>query len=91
MPGPARAWTYASGAAELALSGGLIARRTRRRAGLIAAVFFVVVFPANIKMSMDTFANDGASTKDNVIAIVRLPLQIPLVLWALYVYRRSPR
>ncbi|WP_030044186.1 DoxX family protein, partial [Streptomyces resistomycificus] len=53
LPGTPRAWTYASGVAELALAAGLAAPRTRRVAALASAAFFVGVFPANVKMAVD--------------------------------------
>ncbi|HZG97660.1 MAG TPA: hypothetical protein VEY14_05290, partial [Nocardioidaceae bacterium] len=34
LPGPARAWTLASGAAELAVAAAVAAPRTRRAGGL---------------------------------------------------------
>ena len=49
-----------------------------------AAVLFVAVFPANVQHAVQA---DGA---EQVGALLRLPLQVPLVLWALQV-RRSAR
>ena len=79
LPGSARAWTYASGAAELALAAGVALPRTRRAAALGAAAFFVGVFPANVKMAVD-WRHRPAPQK--AAALGRLPLQVPLVLWA---------
>ncbi|OIJ64620.1 DoxX family protein [Streptomyces mangrovisoli] len=79
LPGSARAWTYASGAAELALAAGLALPRTRRPAALAAAAFFVGVFPANVKMAVD-WRHRPAPLRN--AALARLPLQVPLVLWA---------
>lgn len=79
LPGEPRTWTYASGAVELALAAGLAVPRTRRTAAVAAAAFFVGVFPANVKMAVD-WRHRPASQKAAVIG--RLPLQIPLVLWA---------
>ncbi|MBP2340985.1 putative membrane protein [Saccharothrix coeruleofusca] len=84
LPGGPRAWTYASGAAELALAAAVAAPRTRGLGGLLAAWFFVAVFPANVKMARD-FRHKSA--KARAIAYGRLPLQVPLVLWALRVRR----
>lgn len=78
LPGTPRAWTYASGAVELALAAGIAAPRTRRTAALAAAAFFVGVFPANVKMALD-WRDRPAPQK--AAALGRLPLQIPLVLW----------
>ncbi|MEU5044507.1 DoxX family protein [Streptomyces griseorubiginosus] len=79
LPGEPRTWTYASGAVELALAAGLALPKTRRTAALAAAAFFVGVFPANVKMAVD-WRHRPAPQK--AAAIGRLPLQIPLVLWA---------
>ncbi|MEU7057936.1 hypothetical protein [Streptomyces sp. NPDC046197] len=79
LPGSARKWTYASGAAELALAAGLALPRTRRTAALATAAFFVGVFPANVKMAVD-WRHRPAPQK--AAALGRLPLQVPLVLWA---------
>ncbi|MER5942332.1 hypothetical protein ABT121_34060 [Streptomyces sp. NPDC001928] len=79
LPGKPRTWTYASGAAELTLAAGVALPRTRKPAALAAAAFFVGVFPANVKMAVD-WRNRPAPQK--AIAFGRLPLQIPLVLWA---------
>ncbi|MFE0257822.1 DoxX family protein [Streptomyces sp. NPDC059010] len=79
LPGTPRSWTYASGAAELALAAGLALPRTRKAAALATAAFFVGVFPANVKMAVDW---RHRPTPQKAAAIGRLPLQIPLVLWA---------
>ncbi|ANS62619.1 MauE/DoxX family redox-associated membrane protein [Streptomyces lincolnensis] len=79
LPGTPRTWTYASGAAELALAAGVALPRTRRTAALATAAFFVGVFPANVKMAVD-WRNRPAPQK--AAALGRLPLQVPLVLWA---------
>ncbi|MEU7470176.1 DoxX family protein [Streptomyces sp. NPDC044984] len=79
LPGSPRTWTCASGAVELALAAGLALPRTRRAAALAAAAFFVGVFPANVKMAVD-WRHRPAPQK--AAALGRLPLQVPLVLWA---------
>jgi uncharacterized membrane protein len=79
LPGTPRTWTYASGAAELALAAGVALPRTRRTAALATAAFFVGVFPANVKMALD-WRDRPAPQK--AAALGRLPLQVPLVLWA---------
>lgn len=80
-------WVKASGLAELACAVSLAFRSTRRMAGWACALLFVVVYPANIKMALDSLDGHGSV----LIAWLRLPLQIPLVLWACYIARRSPR
>jgi uncharacterized membrane protein len=84
IPGPARAWTLASGVVELACAAAVALPRTRRLGATVAAVLFVAVFPANIQMAVDWRSRPAL---DQAIAYGRLPLQIPLVLWALAVRR----
>ncbi|MFJ6835784.1 DoxX family protein [Streptomyces sp. NPDC091209] len=79
LPGAPRTWTYASGVAELALAAGVALPRTRRVAALATAAFFVGVFPANVQMAVD-WRHRPAPLK--AAALARLPLQVPLVLWA---------
>lgn len=79
-------WVYLSGVAELACAAAIALPRTRHVGGLAAAALFVAVFPANVQMALD--AHGG---RDLLIAWGRLPLQIPLVAWALYVARHSRR
>ncbi len=87
LPGSARLYTYVSGVAELALTLGLAVPRTRRLAGGAAAVFFLAVFPANVKMAQDALSSDDTSPTRKIVALARLPLQIPMVTAALKVRR----
>jgi uncharacterized membrane protein len=48
-------------------------------AALATAAFFVGVFPANVQMAVDRRRRPAPQ---KVAAIARLPLQVPLVLWA---------
>ncbi|MFF4906576.1 DoxX family protein [Streptomyces sp. NPDC001260] len=84
LPGTPRTWTYVSGAAELALAAGIALPRTRKTAALAAAAFFVGVFPANVKMAVDW---RDRPARQKAAAMGRLPLQLPLVLWARSVAR----
>jgi uncharacterized membrane protein len=86
LPGSARTWTHLSGATELVVAALIAAPRTRRLGGLLAALLFVAVFPANVKMAID--CSDRPAWM-RALAYGRLPLQIPLVLWAVLVYRRA--
>ena len=79
LPGKPRTWTYVSGAVELALAAGLVLPKTRRTAALATSAFFVGVFPANVKMAVDW---RHRPTPQKAAALGRLPLQLPLVLWA---------
>jgi uncharacterized membrane protein len=82
LPGSARGWTKASGAAELAVAVAVAVPQTRRLGGLAAAGLFAAVFPANVQMAYDW---RHASTVRRCVAYGRLPLQAPLIGWALAV------
>ncbi len=84
LPGSARAWTYASGVAEIGVAAAIAAPRTRRLGGLAAALLFVGIFPGNVKMAVDA-QRKQAPAKFRAITLGRLPLQWPLVTWALKV------
>jgi uncharacterized membrane protein len=86
LPGSPRAWTYGSGAVELALAAGIGAPRTRAVAAKAAAAFLVGVFPANVQMAVD-WRHRPAPLR--TAALARLPLQLPLVLWARGVARNG--
>ncbi|MER6985134.1 hypothetical protein ABT317_51425, partial [Streptomyces carpinensis] len=51
----------------------------RKAATLATAAFFVGVFPANVQMAADW---RHPPARQQAAAIGRLPLQLPLVLWA---------
>ncbi len=83
--GAARAWVLGSGVAEIGAGALLAVPRTRRTGGRLAAALFVAFVPAHLH----TFrVVDRPAT--TAAAAARLPLQVPLVLWALHV-RRSVR
>ena len=88
LPGTPRQWTQGSGVAELAVAAAIANGRTRRTGGAAAAALFVAVFPGNVKMALDAHrSNRPAYVKRGTLA--RLPLQIPLVVWAERVRRSS--
>ncbi|WDZ87302.1 DoxX family protein [Micromonospora cathayae] len=87
LPGPARFWTYVSGVAELAVAAAVTHPATRRAGGSAAAALFVGVFPANVRMAMD-WRHQGTARR--AVAFGRLPLQVPLVWWAVRVARAAP-
>lgn len=70
---------YASGLAELACAAGLAVPRTRRLAGGATALLFVALFPANVQMALDAGRRRRAY---RWASYARLPLQVPLILWA---------
>ena len=80
LPGPRRRWTYLSGVAELGVGVAVALPGTRRFGGLAAAALFVAVFPANVRMALDS---RGGSLAYRAAVWARLPLQVPLVRWAL--------
>ncbi|MEP6463102.1 MAG: hypothetical protein ABJC62_06720 [Frankiaceae bacterium] len=83
---PARtALVYLSGVAELACAVGLVLPRPRRRAGWATGALFVAVWPANLTMAL---AADGRSPTYTALVWLRLPVQIPLIAWAVSVARR---
>ncbi len=73
-----------SGAAELACAVGLALPRTRRAAALASAALFVVVYPGNVTMAVDAHRRPAPAAL-RVGSLVRLPMQGPLVWWALRV------
>ncbi|MBM7365770.1 DoxX family protein [Gordonia hydrophobica] len=84
LPGDPRAWTYASGAAEIGLGATVLNPRTRHRAAGLAALLFIAVFPANVTMIREWVDKSPAL---KTVAWARLPLQIPLIVLALIVRR----
>lgn len=86
LPGPPHAYTHGSGVAELGTAALLANEKTRRLGGLVAALLFVAVFPANIQMAVDA---RNQSTQRKAIAYGRLPLQLPMICSALKIWRKS--
>jgi len=83
LPGSPRVWTYGSAMAEFATAAALAHPRTRRSGGLAAAMLFAAVLPGNVKMAVDARRSD--STAYRLGTVLRLPLQLPLIAWALKV------
>jgi len=86
LPGAPEGWVLVSGVAELACAAAVAAPRTRRLGAALAVVLLVAVFPANIQMAID-WRHDGAVKA--AVAWGRLPLQIPLIWWAVRVRRHN--
>ncbi|MFV8231640.1 hypothetical protein [Mycolicibacterium fortuitum] len=86
LPGIARFYTYASGVGELATGVMLAAPRTRRLGALAAVALFIAVFPGNLNMVRLWWDKPWPM---RIVAIARLPLQIPMITSALRVYRNS--
>jgi uncharacterized membrane protein len=94
--GDKRTVVYLCGVAELLCAALLLNRRTARLGGRLTALLFVAVFPANVQMALDAGTEHQAAPnmppdRFRVIALARLPLQLPLIAWALRVSRRARR
>lgn len=87
--GNRRAWVLGSGVVELACGLAVAVPATRRRGALATAALFVAVFPGNVEMARRTSPRRGHSTLRTALVWGRLPLQAPLVAWALRVASSS--
>ncbi|KTR54422.1 DoxX family protein [Curtobacterium oceanosedimentum] len=88
---PPRLTTVVSGVAELGIAAGLAVPATRRASGWAATALFLAVFPANVKMAADLLDSPRAGRVARLVGVLRLPLQAPLVAWAVRVGRHAPR
>ncbi|MDP8975022.1 MAG: hypothetical protein M3N28_01370 [Actinomycetota bacterium] len=89
--GDAGAWVSVSGAAQVVGGVLLAARRTRRVGAWGVACLMVLVFPANVQMALDGGLEGARWPLDSPVAAwLRLPFQIPLVLWAVAEARDQP-
>ncbi|MDQ6642669.1 MAG: hypothetical protein M3Y66_09275 [Actinomycetota bacterium] len=70
-----------SGVAELVCAAGLLTARFRGPAGWLSAALLLAVFPANVKMAVDSTKTSNTGFK--AVAWGRLPLQVPLIRTAL--------
>jgi uncharacterized membrane protein len=80
LPWP-RALVWISGAAEIAGGAGLLRPRWRRAAAYGLVLLLIAVFPANIFMAGAHVPFSGLLGQ-SWVQWLRLPLQIPLILWA---------
>ncbi|MGB8407905.1 MAG: hypothetical protein WCE30_27955 [Mycobacterium sp.] len=87
LPGSPRLYTYASGVVEVATGAALLVPRTRKLGALAAVALFIGVFPANVNMVRLWWPKGWPA---RIIALARLPLQVPMVTQALKAYRNSP-
>ncbi|MFT4199419.1 hypothetical protein [Gordonia sp. (in: high G+C Gram-positive bacteria)] len=88
LPGDKRAYTYVSGVAEVGIGAAVLVPSLRRRAALLAAALFTAVFPANVNM-VRLWQDKGPLMKG--IAVARLPLQIPMIILAILVWRGAKK
>jgi uncharacterized membrane protein len=94
VPAPLAQWrselVALSGVAEIGCATLLLTRRTRRLGALATAALLVAVFPANVQMAIDGGYPGAPFPANNAVAAwLRLPLQVPLVLWALSLRRED--
>ena len=87
--GNPRAWVLGSGVAELACAVAVAIPQTRRVGALASAALFVGVFPGNVKMALGSRPGGGSWASGRAVAWGRLPMQAPLVAWALAVARQA--
>ncbi|NUU16049.1 hypothetical protein HP550_02130 [Cellulomonas humilata] len=83
-------WVLGSGVAELACAAALAVPATRRLGGLASAALLVGVFPGNVTMAVRSRPDARGWAGRPAVAWARLPLQVPLVAWAVAV-ARQPR
>ena len=83
LPGSARFYSHASGVAELGTAALLAAPQTRRLGATVAIALFLAVFPANVRLWW------GKPWPMRLLAIARLPAQIPMIVLANRVRRGS--
>ncbi len=92
VPGTPRTWNLASAVAEGVSAALLVGRRTSHLGGWVAAGTFTMVGVANVQAVVDggmSALPGRLSTRS--AAVVRLPLQIPLIWWAVQLARRPQR
>lgn len=87
LPGGQRFYTYASGVAEVAVGAALVAPRTRKLGALAAIALFIGVYPGNLNMVRLWWPKGWPA---RLVALARLPLQVPMVTEAIKAYRNSP-
>ncbi|UWX97259.1 DoxX family protein [Arthrobacter zhaoxinii] len=76
-----RQWTHVSGVIEVAAAAGLLLPATRRLAATGTAAMYVAFISGHITALQRAFGPRGGN-KEKLIHSLRLPLQLPLILWA---------
>lgn len=74
-------WIYVSGVLELAAAIGLLIPRTRPTAAVATAAMFSS-FAAGHVSGLQRALGSRGSRAQKLISAARLPLQVPLILWA---------
>ena len=81
-----RARTLCGLLASTGVAAALVAvPATRRIGGWASAGVLAAVFPANVQMAYDVVSSPRTSPGFKAGTLLRLPLQVPLVLWGLQV------
>jgi uncharacterized membrane protein len=78
-----RELVYASGVAELGCAAMLTRPRTRTLGGWLSLGLMLAVFPANVQMMITTVQSKKSPLWYKVGTVLRLPMQIPPLRWAL--------
>ena len=78
------ALVYVSGVFEVLGGVGILVPSLRRAAGWGLIALLVAVFPANIQLAVDSLRGEPGSY-NVAVALGRLPLQVPLILWVWWV------
>lgn len=73
---------YLSGVAEVALGVGILIPRTRRLAAWGLVALLLAVLPANLHIALNNVPLGGAEEGAGIWNWVRVPFQIPLLVWA---------
>lgn len=89
LPQPA-AVVLLTGLCEIAGGVGLLLPRTRRLAGVMLALYFVCVFPANINVAINGLRVEGMPAATWYYWL-RLAFQPVIVAWALWAVEVLPR
>lgn len=96
VPRPLARWqsqvVAVSGLAEIMCALLLVMPKTRRAGAYASASLFLAVFPANVQAAVDGGYRGGAfPANSRAAAWLRLPLQGPLIWWALSFRHRRGR
>lgn len=76
---------YLTGIVEFILAILLLIPKTRRKTGIVTAVYLVLIFPANIYAAVKGIPAPGAEEANTPLLWVRLLFQPLLIWWVLAV------
>jgi len=85
LPYP-RELIYVTGVFVIVLGMLIVLKNTRRTAAWLIIILLILIFPANIQMTMDYFNNNDPQLW---VVALRLPLQILLMWWAWLFTKRT--